>query len=540
MLLLYAVRLVRTGISRAYGASFKRIVTRNESPPRAAIIGLMLAILLQSSAAVTILVSEFAAVGAIGLAGGIAVVIGADLGSALIVKVLSLRVDWLSPILLAVGGALFLKTQAKVSVQSGRILIGLGLILLALQLLRQTVEPVQQGAYFPAIAAYLESDPITAFLVGAILALIMHSSVAVILMCVTLLAISAFPFSVGLSLALGANLGSALIPIWLTRGKDIEIRRIPLANLIIRGSFAILALLLWFRLPTDQILVQIEPSERLVLLHIVFNALLFLFLPFVGPFARGLMKLFPPKVAGDSVTNSLLDWTVLDENSLDTPALALTCVRREVLRMMQVAEVMMTRVITHLEDGNLEAIAETKDLDLKLNDCLTGIRQYVIDMHDQALTKSQKREARRLTEAAINVETAGDIVSRRLVPLTILKAKSGIRFSEEGWAELVEVHEQVVAITKLASNVLLSEDVDAARVLVEEKSDLAKRERASRKKHLKRIQKGTELSLESSDLHLETLRAFREFGSQLSSVAYPILSREGHLLDSRLVARDEN
>lgn len=536
MLLLYAVRQVQTGIERAFGASFKRVVTRNKNPVKAAAVGTFLAILLQSSVAVTLLVSEFAAAGSIGIAAGIAAVIGADLGSAIVVKILSLRVDWLVPVLLAVGGGLFLKTQAKSSVQAGRILLGLGFILLSLRLLRETMEPIQQSAFLPVIAAYLESDPISAFMAGAVLAFVMHSSVAVILMCVTLLAISAFPFSVGVSLVLGANLGSALIPVWLTRGKELAARRIPFANLFIRGSFAIVALLLWHTVQPDQFFEDYPPETRLLLVHIGFNAALIVFLPLVGLIENLFVWLLPDQTVQGSAPESPLEQSALDQKSLETPALALACLRREVMRMMQLVEVMISPVMQHYEDGDLEAIAASAKLDRHVNESLSGIRQFVIEIHEQDLTKAEKREVGSLMESAINLESAGDVVTKRLLKLARKKTKRGIKFSEEGWLELVRIHEQVVANTRLASNVLVTENLESARLLVEEKSDLAKRERLSRKQHLKRIQAGTELSLESSDLHLETLRALREFGSQVSSVAYPILDREGQLLESRLIA----
>ena len=104
MLLLYAVRMVRTGIERAFGASFKRVVTTTSNPISSATTGLILAIVLQSSAAVGLLVAGFAGTGALGFGAGLSVVLGADLGSALLIQVLSFKLEWLVPLLLAVGG----------------------------------------------------------------------------------------------------------------------------------------------------------------------------------------------------------------------------------------------------------------------------------------------------------------------------------------------------------------------------------------------------------------------------------------------------
>ncbi|MFN3143925.1 MAG: Na/Pi cotransporter family protein, partial [Paracoccaceae bacterium] len=96
-LLLFAVRMVRTGIERAYGAWFRRLMTSGNSPLYQAPLGIIMAIVLQSSAAVTVLVAGFAGGGVVSFVPGIAMVLGGDLGSALLIQVLSLRHDWLSP-----------------------------------------------------------------------------------------------------------------------------------------------------------------------------------------------------------------------------------------------------------------------------------------------------------------------------------------------------------------------------------------------------------------------------------------------------------
>ena len=212
MLLLYAVRMVRTGIERAFGASFKRVVTRVTHPARAALTGTVLAIILQSSAAVALLVAGFAEMSAIGFASGLAVVLGADLGSALLIQILSFKLDWMTPLLLAVGGMFFVKFENRKLRQAGRIILGIAFILISLRFLREAMEPVRDSDFLPVIAGFLQRDYVTAFLLGAGLAFFMHSSVAVILMCVTLVAIEALPVEAGVSLVLRGQSGKRADP----------------------------------------------------------------------------------------------------------------------------------------------------------------------------------------------------------------------------------------------------------------------------------------------------------------------------------------
>ncbi len=198
MLLLFAVRMVRTGIERSFGAKFQRWLTERTNLAGSGATGVMLALILQSSAAVSLLTTGLVGAGYLAFPAGLAVVLGGDLGSALVIQVLSFRLEWLVPLLLAVGGFLFVKTEGRRWRQAGRILMGVAFILISLQLLRQTMEPIKDSAFLPAIADYLARDFITAFLVGAALAFVMHSSVAAILMCVALVHIDAIPFAAGL------------------------------------------------------------------------------------------------------------------------------------------------------------------------------------------------------------------------------------------------------------------------------------------------------------------------------------------------------
>jgi phosphate:Na+ symporter len=536
MLLLYAVRMVQTGIERAFGASFKRVVTQNQNPLKSAAIGTVLAMVLQSSAAVALLVAGFASVGTLGFGAGLSVVLGADLGSAIVVQLLSFRLDWLVPILLAMGGWFFVKTDRRTLKQAGRILLGIAFILISLRFLRETMDPIRESSFLPAIAGYLESDFLTAFLVGASVAVLMHSSVAVVLLCVTLVAIDAVPLAAGVSLVLGANLGSAVIPIWLSRDMNAAARRIPYANLFLRGVLAVIALFAVNTFHLTQYLDGIRHEQIVVYAHLAFNALLLIFLPITGLLKRPFEQLVPDTNVSGANEENIIEISALDETALASPRLALACLRREVLRMSQLLEHMMRPVIERYKDGDLDLIKATRQEDVHVNRALDGIRRYVSQMPNSKLSKVDGRKVRELAEYAINLETAGDIVAKRLMQLAADKANQDIRFSEAGWEELRNMHEKVVSNMTLAFDVLVSEDLEAARLLMEEKNEMAKAERRSRKKHLKRIRHSEEVSLESSDLHLETLRALKDLNSQIASIAYPILFRHGQLLETRLVS----
>lgn len=536
MLLLFAVRMVRTGIERAFGASFKRVITNTNNPFRSAATGLVLAVVLQSSAAVALLVAGFAGVGTLSFATGLSVVLGADLGSALLIQVLSYQIDWLVPVLLAVGGGLFIKTDRRKLKQAGRIVLGIAFILISLRYLRETMEPIRDSAFLPAIAGYLARDYVTAFLAGAALAFLMHSSIAVILMCVTLVAINAVPVEAGVSLVLGANLGSALIPIWLSRGMSVAARRVPIANLAIRGSGAVLALLIVNKLSVLSYLTSASPAQTLVNTHVVFNLLLLLVLPFCNAL-RPLFTSLMPDIENATQAVSIEKRTVLDEAALETPHLAISNLKREVLRMIQLIEAMFTPVMGIYLSGDKAHASQIIAEDQHVNTALDGIRHYAAMMPSNEMEKNERDSIQELAEYAISLESAGDVIVKRLIPRAMQKAKESVEFSSAGQDELINMYERVLANIALAANVLISDDLESARLLLEEKSEMVRIERNSRKKHLKRLDGGALTSFESSNIHLETLRALKDFNSQISAVAYPILYRSGQLLETRLISQ---
>lgn len=541
MFLLFAVRMVRTGIERSYGASFQRLLTGTGSQVHAGGVGIGLALVLQSSAAVTLLVTGFAAGGYLSFATGLAIVLGGDLGSALIIQILSFNLDWLVPVLLALGGYLFVKTEGKKLRQAGRILMGIAFILISLRFLREAMDPIRDSAFLPAVAGYLARDYITAFLVGGALAFVMHSSVAAILMCVTLVQIGAIPFEAGLSLVLGANFGSGFIPVWLSRGMSVTARRIPFANLGLRGTWAVICLFLvnsplLAALIGGNVLQSIEKGQLLVYAHLAFNgSLLLLALPICTRIEPVMARLFSEPVSATDTGLNGRPVSALEHGVYGPPTQVLANLKRELLRMTDLVETMFRPLADLYQSGDKDQIKALQALDPEVNLCLSGIRAYVAGIPDDEFTKAELKAAREMVEYAIRLETAGDVAARRLAVLAGDLHKKNLRFSTAGWGEILRMHEAIMANLRLASNVLISNDLESARLLNSEKTELKRMERDSRKRHLKRLQSGERHSFDSSDIHLETLRALREFNSHVAAVSYPLLYQNGQLLETRLI-----
>jgi phosphate:Na+ symporter len=492
--------------------------------------------LLQSATAVAVLAAGFAAGGLLAAGPAMALLLGADLGSALVVQVLSLDLSWLMPFLLIAGGWMFLKGTGRGIKQTGRILMGVALVLVSLNLIGEATAPLRQSAALPSVVEYLSGDLVTSFLLGAVFAWAVHSSIAAVLLIASMAAQQVLPVEPAIAIVLGANLGGALIPVGLTRAAAPAARRVPLGNLIFRGVGAMAALVAVqaFDPPLD--LLGADPAQQVVLLHVAFNlAVVVLFLPLIGPLEPLLNRVMPDAPAtaepGDLLAARV---SLLDRSVLHTPRLALASATRELLRTSEIVEVMLRPVMELFETGSKERIKELRRLDHEINRAHADVKLYLVELNRGAMAEDEARRSMELANFSINLEHVGDLISRNLLKLVEEKRAKRLTFSHEGWRELTEQHAKVMANLQLALNVLISGDRESARDLVAEKERMRDLELRSQDRHLKRLQEGSVQSIETSEIHLETIRTLKQVNSLFASVAYPILAESGELRNSRL------
>lgn len=532
MLLLWAVRMVRTGVERGWGAALRGAMRRaGGGTGGMALAGIVLAVVLQSATAVGMLATGFAASGLIAVGPGIAALLGADLGSALVVKLLSLDLSELIPVLILLGATMFLKFEHRQVRQVGRVVLGIAFILLSLRMVGEATDPLRHSAVLPQVVRWLAGDPLTAFAVAAVLAWGLHSSVATLLIFASFSAGGLLPVEAAAPMVLGANLGGGLVAVWLTRGAGWPARRIPLANLIFRGLGAVIVLALLPFLPLDRL--GSGAGVQLVNFHVLFNmALLVVSLPLTGVMDRLTARLWP--VPEDPTDAPGAYRSALDRASLARPGLALASAQRELLRMGETVEAMLRPAMDVLETGDTRQIARLRAMDDEVNRRHTDIKLFIAEVNRGELNGDEARRGLELAGLAIDFEAIGDMIAKNLLAQADDKARLRLRFSDEGWTELNGLHARVMANMQIAMNVLVSGDLESARELVAEKAAMRRLERECHDRHLARLRGGNPQSIDTSDIHMEVVRALKEINSLLVKVAYPILTERGHLLESRL------
>jgi phosphate:Na+ symporter len=435
---------------------------------KAVLVGAGVTAVLQSSTATGLVVASFAASGLVSLVPALAVMLGANVGTTLIVQVLSFDIGRITPLLVLLGVVLFRRGGQSRTRDLGRVAIGLGLMLMALAQLLQVITPYEDVPSLRILLGAIATDPLIDILVGAALTWAAHSSVAVVLLVMSFTAKGVVPLTAGMALVLGANLGSALNPVLEgAQNGDVAGRRVALGNLLNRvvGCTIVLPCLPWL----GAALVRLEPdlSRALADFHTLFNAgLALLFLPLLSPFASLMGRLMPERVTVPDPSRP----AYLDASALQVPPLALAAAGREALRMADVLAEMVGGAADVIERGDRGRISGARQMDDVLDRLNAAIKAYVTQLDPEALSDVDEERVRAILAFTTHLEHAGDIIDRSLMPLAAKRLKRGLAFSEEGEAEIRALLERIGANLRSAGSVFMSADVRAARLLAAEKA----------------------------------------------------------------------
>jgi phosphate:Na+ symporter len=528
--------MVQTGVQRAFGAGLRRFLShhlRNRFTAFAA--GLAITTALQSSTATGLMVTGFARQGLVRLSQGLAVMLGAGVGSTLIVQLLAFPIARIAPVLVLVGYLLFCKARSGLR-DFGRVLIGLGLVLFALH---QFVDLLEGLAAMPGLRSALNgltSHIVLIALLGVVLSWAAHSSVAVVLLAISVTAQGVLGVPAGIALALGANLGTAINPVLEGQAQNWADRRLPIGNLIARVVGVVLVLALFPLVPSLVAAIEVQPARAIANFHTGFNlALTLIFFPLLTPYAKLLERWLP----APSEEASPEAPRYLEAADADKPVVTvLAGATREALRLADILETMLAGLRTALATPNRRHIEDMRDLDDRLDRLSRAIKENLLLLNLERLDEDESRRLRNILIFSINLEQAGDIIDRGLLGMSERRLKRGVSFSKEGAEELTASVDRLIETLRGSAAVFLSGDTEAARRLAGEKHSLRQADEEANDAHFARLRLGKIETLETSTLHLDALRDLRQVGAHLiEASAYPILKHEGELLPTRLRVR---
>ena len=533
-LLLWGVRMVRTGLTRAFGATLRRAIgacSRNRFTAFTG--GVVLTGVLQSSTATALLLASFAGRGLISLSIGLAVMLGANVGTTLTAQVLSFPLGWVSPLMIAGGVIAFLSNSSDRARHLGRVAIGLGLMLLSLHLLEAAALPLRSAPAFVAVLSGLQDEYVVAVLVAAAATWFIHSSLSTVLLVMSFASSGIIDPKLGMALVIGANIGGAIAPYFDQAATDTEARRLPLGNLITRVAVGVALLPFLSQFHQWLMMVDAAPGRLLVNFHTVFSVVAaIVFLPLIDPVAALCRRLVPDRPQTDDPGKP----RSLDPNVLDTPAEALGCAMRETLNLGDKVADMLRQTMDVFEKNDARAMKAIEAADDAVDSLYEAIKLYLIQTSRTELGEDDGKRYVEILTFVTNLEHAGDIIDKNLMELAAKKIKNRYAFSAEGTAELRAFHARVLDNLRLALNVFATRDITLARRLVAEKAAIREAEAHAADSHYARLREGRPESIETSSIHMDVIRDLKRINGHFTTVAYPILEAAGELAETRLKA----
>jgi phosphate:Na+ symporter len=533
-LLLWGTHMVTSGVQRGFGAELRLWLGRNlQARWRAFLVGVGVTAALQSSTATGLIATSFTAAGLIGLGSGLAVMLGANVGTTLITQILSVNTGPIAPPLILVGVLAFRWSDDDHVKNLGRIAIGLGLMLLALAGLVHALGPIE---YAPALATILDAlanEPVLAMLIAALLTWGCHSSVAVVLLIVSLAATQVIAPVPALALVLGANIGGTL-PAVMEAGSPVA-RRLPLGNAMVRlvGCAIALPLLPWCVALLTRL--DANPARLVVNFHTAFNlvsAALFI-LP-TDRMARFLIRVLPdpPKPADPGAPLHL------ESAALDAASVALTNASRETLRMADMVDAMLRGALEALRQVDRRRAAEIARAGRTVERLGGAIRAYLADLgNEQPLDDEQEgARAQEILSAVINLEHISNLIANSLMESAIKKISRSTPFSTQEIAVIAALHAELLDSLRLAVAVFLNGDARDATRLVMRKAALRRMETQATALHVRQLRDAASsahagdahklaIVAEESGLFLKIVSDLRRVHSHIATFAYSVLNR---------------
>ena len=530
-ILLWSTRMVRLGVSRYMGSRLPEMVGRaTKNRMRASLTGMVIAGMLQSASATSILASSFAKQGAISVTMGLAILLGADVGSTIMVQILTFDVRWFAPIAFLFGYIIFVRGKEARTSELGRAFMGVGLIILSLQMMTSTMTPLRNDVAFVGIINTLTEQKLLAFVIVAFATWFMHSSIAMILIIIGLVTGGTISLEFGLLITLGTNIGASVIPLVLNLKSSPEAKSIPFGGLLMR-SLAVIVVIPFLSVLSGAFQQYVgNDGFSVALFHTGFNVLiLILGLPFVGAIAKFCKRVFPSRRV-----RKPMGAKGLKKEYLTVPEKALSMAEKEISVQAEYVEEMLSAVIQIIKKDDYKRIEKISKIDDYIDALYEDIKMYTTKITSSKMTDDEARRATNIITYTTNLEYAGDIIEKHILDMVGKKIQNNIVFSNAGWTEIKSIHVALMEQMRLSILVFSKGRVEDARQLLRGKEHLQSLEHQARELHFERLRDGVDASLNSSALHLDLVQDFKLINAHLCSIAYPILEKHGALYSSRL------
>ncbi len=467
-LFLAGLEQLADGLKKAAGETLKMMLAKlTGNRITGAITGAVVTGILNSSSITTVLVVGFVTAGMMTLTQSVGVIMGANVGVTLTAQLLAFNVASYALIPVAAGFfTLFAAKNEKVK-HYGMMLMGLGLVFYGMGLMSDGMRPLRGYQPFLDLLQGM-NRPLLGILVGAVFTGLIQSSAATIGIAIAMAGEGFLSLQAGISLALGANIGTCLTALMAAIGKPADAVRAAVVHI----GFNAIGVALWFFFIDDLAALLSGRAAQYIgsgvprqianantLFNIVNTAV---FLPFAPVFAYAATKIVPDRKADEKNITPLF----LDDSVLDVPTIALERTRQELGRICEIIVDMFEKLEKAISTSDMKMLKDLVRDDDKVDTLEEAIVRYLGLIRQQTLSESESDEHRVLMTSTINIETLADVIEKDLVRLSAAAYDTHYKSSPETVSLMKELYHHILDIIKQLVLVVRERDMEAAEKLL--------------------------------------------------------------------------
>ncbi|MCK5833522.1 Na/Pi cotransporter family protein [bacterium] len=521
-LFLYGIRKVTKSLEDFAGASLKLVVTRMTNRRlRGFLLGLMVALSLQSSAAVMLMIVALSNNGLLLLMNAVGIILGAGVGSTLTVQLLAFKIHPWAPAMLLFGFILMKITRSDRMRDIGGAIFSFGLVFLGMHLITEGTTPLVKEAFFSEAIGFFSRTPFFAAVLAAGITLLFQSSAATLGLLLTLGFSGIIDVETALPFIVGANIGSCGIAFIGAASGGSKGKRVAWTELIIRSCAGIIVFVLSKYYIELANYLSDNPARAIAHLHTMFAlSAAIVFLPFNKPLSKIVEKIVPASDDDDSFKP-----IYLEPNAMNNPSLALGSAAREILRQGDIVLSMLEDIMIALEEYDRELLIEIVERDDRVDIEQEAITDYLTRLTESELSAKESRTELELLTITLELEHIADVVSKNLSQHVVKRLDMGYYFSKEGLVEIREFHNEVKALLKESLDLIALRDTSIAKDIIEKTKEIIKKQRQLNRNHIERLHAGVKYSSETSTIHLDLISDLSRIAIHVSYIAYAILGK---------------
>ena len=381
--------------------------------------GFTIGAIVQSTSAITFIVVSMLGSGLLTVASGLAITIGANVGSTLLVVIATLNIRLFILVMLGVAGLSFASARLAPARTFLLAVFGIGLVFLGLEILQEAAKPLAAQPWVRDAMAGAGSSILLVFAVGAFLSFVTQSTNAIALLSITLATAGVMSFEQCVMAIYGANVGSSGVTYVLSAGLRGRQRQVAMYQVAFNFVAAAVMVPLFFvevygGIPLFIALVREMsdvPSLQLAYIYVVFNFVGgVVLLPFVASSARVLTRLYPPPPEEDDARPRFIY-----DHAVQEPETALDLV---VLEQQRLAGYLPRLLAIARESGSVTALTRQRAV-------ITGLGAAIDDFLDHLGEAQLAHSAYERLNGVLNVERILDGLAETLGDLSRAVVEAG-------------------------------------------------------------------------------------------------------------------